>query len=226
MTPTPDDRHLPIHALIRRFAALRAKEDDGMHDVWEVLVLRTFDRVQGLVRTFRFPNGERMPVDQRDDAVQDAYLRLKDMASTFDGASEGEYYAAQSKCVWYACMDAGRAELRHAKRSAGSSDEPAYEDGDRGRFDEALEADARRRDEDALEKLAEEARLQHAEELLAWGVSQIENANYREVLELTHFEKLDGAEIAKRLDTTTANVYQRRKRGTQKLEEVLRDRRP
>jgi RNA polymerase sigma factor (sigma-70 family) len=226
MTTSHDFAHLPVHELLRRFAALRADGDDRMSAVWEALVITTFDRVEQSVRLFRFPSGPPLREHLRDDAVQEAYLRLQDMADGFEGTTEGAYYAALHRCVWYACMDLGRDELRHERRSRGSLDEPAFEDSDRGRFDDALEAAAGRRDADARDKLERELRAQRDHDLVQWGVAQVGNDGYREMLELTVFEKLDGETIAARLDITTTNVYQRRRRALQKLEEVLRDRRP
>ena len=227
MSDPREFRHLPVHELIRRFAQARRAGDRNAEPLWEALVVKTFDRVKQSVKGFRFPNGQALRPDQRDDAIQDAYLRVRAMASTFDGASEGEYFAALHTCVWFACMDFGRDELRHEKGIGGSLDEPAFEaEGDRGRYDDALEADARRRDREALEKLEDEARRRRDHDLVAWGISQVGNDNYRKVLELTFLEKLDGEQIAARLDITTDNVYARRSRGLKQLEEVLRDRRP
>jgi hypothetical protein len=123
-------------------------------------------------------------------------------------------------------MDFGRTELRHERKSGGSLDEPAFEEGDRGRFDEALEDDARRRDAEIRHKIEGELRAQRAHDLLRWGVSQIGNDSYREILELTVLEKLDGKAVAARLGIRPDNVYQRRRRAIERLEEVLRDRRP
>ena len=220
-----DYAHLPVHELLRRFARLRADGDERLHDVWEALVIRTFDRVQQSVKSFQFPGGQRLRDDQRDDAMQEVFFRLKDMAATFAGSSEGEYYAALRTCVWFACMDLGRAELRHESKAAGSLDEPAFDGGDRGRFDDALDHDAQRREAEARDRVETELHAQHAHDLVQWGVSQVRNESYREMLELTVFEGLDGDTIAARLDINAANVYTRRRRALEKLEEVLRDRR-
>jgi RNA polymerase sigma factor (sigma-70 family) len=225
MPTSRDLAHLPVHELLRRFARLRADGDASMPVVWEALVIKTFDRVQQSVKSFRFPGGERLRDDERNDAVQEAYFRLKDMGETFAGTTEGAYYAALGTCVWYACMDFGRAELRHERKVRGSIDEPAFDEGDRGRFDDALDQDAHRREAETRDKIESELRAQHDHDLVQWGVSQIDNAKYRETLELTVFERLDGDTIAARLDITSANVYQRRRRALEKLEEVLRDRR-
>lgn len=223
MPTSRDYAHQPAHLLLRSFARLRAAGDAEKAEVWKALVIQHLDRVRQSVKSFRFPGGQPIPADRVDDAIQEAYLGLEDMADTFAGASEGEFLAALRRCVWFACMDFGRRELRHDKHRGGSLDEPAFDGGDRGRFDEVLEADARQRAQDADD---DREREREAHDLLVWGVGRIKNQNYREVIELTVFEKLDGEAIAERLDITTTNVYQRRKRAIEKLEEVLRDRRP
>lgn len=228
--PPPVSRefaHLPVHELIKQFARFRDTGDERMHAVWEALVVKTFDRVHQSVKSFTFPGGQRLSEDQRKDAAQEAYVRVQDMAATFQGTSEGEYRAALAKCVWFACMDFGRSELRHEKGIGGSLDEPAFDDaGDRGRFDEALERDASRRGAELLDKLEQEARAQRARGLVAWAIAQVENEKHRTVLELTLIHKLDGNAIAERLSISTDNVFARRSRGLKRLEAILRDRRP
>lgn len=218
--------HLPVHELIKQFARHRDAADDRMHAVWEALVVKTFDRVHQSVKSFTFPGGQRLSDDQRKDAAQEAYVRVRDMASTFQGSSEGEYVAALAKCVWFACMDYGRSELRYERGIGGSLDEPAFDDeGDRGRFDETLERDAWRRGAELLDKLQQEARAHRDRGLVAWAIAQVENEKHRTVLELTLIHKLDGDAIAAKLSISTDNVYARRSRGLKRLEEILRDRR-
>lgn len=58
---------------------------------------------------------------------------------------------------------------------------------------------------------------------MAWGISQVANDNYREVLEMTWIQKLPADEIADQLGISMENVYARRSRGAKELEKILRD---
>jgi DNA-directed RNA polymerase specialized sigma24 family protein len=58
---------------------------------------------------------------------------------------------------------------------------------------------------------------------VAWGISQIANDNYREVLEMTWIHKIAAEEIADQLGISMENVYARRSRGGKELEKILRD---
>ena len=70
---------------------------------------------------------------------------------------------------------------------------------------------------------ADEERLQKMSDLVAWGITQVENDKYREVLWLTIVDPTTSDEVAARLDITLDNVYQRRRRGMKQLEAILRD---
>ena len=83
-----------------------------------------------------------------------------------------------------------------------------------------LSRDAASIDEEARE---DEDRRREAHDLVVWGIAQVGNDGYREVLELTHLEQLSGEEIARRLQISDDNVYQRRRRGLKQLEMILRD---
>ena len=227
--PTPDFRHLRVDELIQLYAHHRERRDgDRMREVWEALAVKTLDRVRQLVNAFYFPGGERLPADRRDDAVQEAYLLIQSKVDKFRGSSEGEFFAILAQWVWNACMDFGRRELRHDRHIGGSLDELAFDEegGDRFRYADALEAEARRRDNERLDTDETELELARDRELLAWAISQVENDDHRVVLEMTYLQKLPADEIAARLNITHDNVYQRRRRGKKRLEEVLREGRP
>lgn len=175
--------------------------------------------------TFRFPGGERLPVDRLDDAASEAYIRVDSMGPNFRGSAIGQFRAALRQTVHNACMDYGRRELRHDKHVAGSLDE-RYEDGEEaGLYDAAMARYWREREALEAEADAEEEFARESYDVLAWGIGQIENENYRAVLEPTYLEGLSGEEIAVRLDITRDNVYARRSRGGKLLEEILRDQR-
>jgi RNA polymerase sigma factor (sigma-70 family) len=225
----PDPRHLPPPRLVRLYADARDRgEAERMAVVWKALCVKTIDRVRGLVQGFHFPNtNEGFPPDRVDDAVQEAFLLVQGKVGKLRGSTEGEYYAALAQWVWNACMDYGRRELRHDVGIGGSLDEPGFEgETDRSRFDAELDAEAAHREDERLDTEETEAGLAHGMELVAWAIPQIENENYRVVLEMTFFERLSGEDIAQRLGITPDNVYQRRSRGLRKLQEILRDRRP
>jgi RNA polymerase sigma factor (sigma-70 family) len=217
----------PDHLLLRRFVAARDRGDLVLAArLWEQLAVNNFDRVALMVKAFRFtPGGRGLPEHERGSAVSEAYPRVLAMGASFREREIGQFYAALVTCVWHTCRDYGRKELRHDKHVAGSLDATFEPGGDAGPFDRALAAyDAHLR---AQAGDAENAELdrEEAERLVAWGIGQIANQNYREVLELTYLQKLPADAIAERLAISMENVYARRSRGVKELEKILRDRR-
>lgn len=217
----------PDHVLLGKFVDAHERGDlAAAADHWERLAVNNFDRVQNTVKGFRFsPGGPGIPRDEHGSAASEAFLRVMAMSAGFRKRETGRFYAALATCVENACRDFGRKELRHQKRSAGSVDQRFEADGETGPFDAALaayDADLRRQTEEALEA---EAARQDAESLVGWGIAQITNDNYREVLELTYLKKLSGEVIADRLGISLENVYQRRRRGILELERILREHR-
>jgi RNA polymerase sigma factor (sigma-70 family) len=224
--PTPELHHLRVDELVERYAHHRERRDlERMRVVWEALAVQTLDRIRQLVKAFHFPSGERLPADRVDDAVQEAYLLVQGKVEKFRGGSEGEFRAILAHWVWNACMDYGRRELRHDERAGGSLDEPVSDEegGNRYRYADALEAEARRREEDRLDKEQTEAELAGGRDLLAWGIAEVENDDHRAVLEMSYVEGLTSEAIAAGLAITLDNVYQRRRRGKKRLEEILRE---
>lgn len=216
----------PDHLLLARFVAAQERGDSAAAaELWERLAVNNFDRVQQIVKAFQFSPGKRLPVDEQGSAASEAYLRVISMGANFRKREPGRYYAALYTCVNNTCMDYGRKELRHQKRQGGSLDERFEPGGDSGPYDNVLaayDADQRRQTDDAID--AERGR-QEAAGLVAWGLSQIQNDNYREVLELTYLQQLPAEAIAEQLDVGMANLYQRRTRGLKELERILRDHR-
>ena len=109
------------------------------------------------------------------------------------------------------------------KHAAGSLDERYPESDEGSPYDAAIARFSREREELDADALADEQRLLEQTELVAWALAQIDNDNYREVLELTLLERLAGDEIAARLNITPDNVYARRSRGMKQLEKILGD---
>jgi RNA polymerase sigma factor (sigma-70 family) len=212
----------PDHLLLRRYAAARERGDDaGARELWERLAVNNFDRVTMLCRAFRFAGGTGLPADEIGSAATEAWLRVIAMGRGFREREIGQYRAAVYRTVHNACLDYGRRELRHQRRSAGSID-AGYESGDASPYDAALAAyDADRRAH-AREALEDEASRQEAEGLARWGIGQVRNDKHRAVLELTHLDKLDAGAISARLGISLDNVYQRRRRGLTELERILR----
>jgi RNA polymerase sigma factor (sigma-70 family) len=218
----------PDHVLLGKFVEAHERGDlEAAAAFWERLAVNNFDRVKNTVKGFRFsPGGPGIPPDEHGSATSEAFLRVIAMSAGFRKRETGRFYAALSTCVENACRDFGRKELRHQRRSAGSLDRTYEPDGEARPFDAALaayDADLRRQTEEALEA---EAARQDAEGLVAWGIAQIKNDTYREVLELTYLRKLSGEAIADRLGISLDNVYQRRRRGILDLERILREQRP
>jgi len=227
--PSPEFQRLRVDELIELYAHHRERRDlERMRAVWEALAVQTVDRIRQLVKAFHFPGGERLPADRVDDAIQEAHVLVLSKVEKFRGRSEGEFRAILGQWVWNACMDYGRRELRHDERIAGSLDETVSDEegGDRYRYADALEAEARRREEERLDKEDAEAGLAGERDLLAWGIAQVENHDHRAVVEMTYLGGATSEEIASRFGITLENVYQRRRRGKKRLEEILREGRP
>ena len=185
--------------------------------------MRNFDRVQQSVKVFTFPGGARIHADRVADATQESFVRVMAMGKTFRESTLGQFRVALVQCVRHACLDYGRKELRHDRRAAGSLDQRYEDDDEAGPFDAALARFAREHAELEADAVEDEAARAEAHDLVRWAIAQIENANHREVLELTLIEGLAGDEIVDRLGISPDNVYQRRHRGLKRLEEVLRD---
>jgi RNA polymerase sigma factor (sigma-70 family) len=215
----------PDHLLLRRYADARERGDvEAAAEIWKRLAVNNFDRVQQIVKTFRFsPSQPGLPKDEWGSAASEAYLRVIAMGVNFRKREAGQFYAALVTCVQNSCRDFGRKELRHDRRKAGSPEDTYQDGGEGGPFDAALaayDADLRAHAVDAVES---EVGRQEATHLVAWAIGQVTNDNYREVLELTYIHKLSAEEIAGRLGISHENVYARRSRGVKELEKILRD---
>src|SRR4051794_11234546 len=210
--------------LIKRFCDHRDRSDlQRARELWEQLAIANFDRVQQLVKAFRFPGGQPLAADDVPDAIQEAFLRVISMGANFRETALGQFRAALRQCVTNSCLDFGRKELRHAKHAAGSLD-GAYEPGDEaGPYDAAIARLSLDREAQDAEAADDAQRSAAAHDLLAWGIAHVENDNHREVLEMTFLEGLAADEIADRLGITMDNLYARRSRGVKRLEEILRD---
>jgi DNA-directed RNA polymerase specialized sigma24 family protein len=215
----------PDHLLLRRYHVAMDRGDlEAAAEAWEQLTVNNFDRMSQIVKAFRFsPATNGLAADECGSAVSEAYIRVRSMGAHFRKREVGQYYAALVTCVQNTCRDFGRKELRHDKHAAGSVDKTFDPDGEAGPYDGALaayDADLRQRSIDAVE---DELDKQHVEQFVAWGISQIKNHNYQEVLELTYIQKISAEEIAEQLAISMDNVYARRSRGGRELEKILRD---
>ena len=214
----------PDHLLLRRYCDARdAGELELAQALWEQLAVNNFDRVKQIVKAFRFtPGGRGLPDHEWGSAASEAYIRVFAMGARFRHREIGRFYAALVTCVQNSCRDFGRKELRHDKRVAGSLNATFEPDGEAGPFDKALaayDAHLRAQASDALD--AEHSRA-NAEQLVVWGISQIANDSYREVLEMTYLHTIGAEEIADQLGISMDNVYARRSRGVKELERILR----
>jgi RNA polymerase sigma factor (sigma-70 family) len=209
--------------LLRLFCHLRDRGDAARAaQMWEQLAIRSYDRVAMLVRSFQFAGGSRLAPDDRDDATQEAFLRLIAMGHSFRETAVGRFRAALRQCVNNSCLDFGRKELRHDRKRAGSLDE-RLDDSWASPYDDAIARFSIEQAAIAAEQEDDELRVARSAELVAWAIGQIANENYRTVLELTYLEQLSGEQIAERLCITNDIVYARRSRGQKQLEAILRD---
>lgn len=215
----------PDHRLLGRYCDARDRGDlELARSLWEQLAVNNFDRVKQIVKAFRFsPGAPGLPDHEWGSAASEAYLRVVAMGAGFRHREVGRFYAALVTCVQNSCRDFGRKELRHDRRAAGSFDARFEPDGEAGPYDRALAA----HDEYLRERVSDVLHAEHsrveAEQLVAWGIGQVANDNYREVLEMTWIQKLPAEEIAGALGISMENVYARRSRGGKELEKTLRD---
>lgn len=215
---------VPDDVLLARYWAARDAGDRRQAAaLWEQLIVQNFDRIKQIVKAFRFsPGGKGLPDFEWGSAASEAYIRANAMGVAFRERDIGQFCAALYRCVHNVCLDYGRKELRHERRAAGSVDQTYEPDGEAGPFDAALARyDADRRAE-ASDSAAADQRAANAERLVHWGIGQVGNDNYREVLELTWRDKLPAEDIAERIGISLDNVYARRSRGLKELETILR----
>src|SRR3954447_26872494 len=83
---------------IRRYVRERDRGDmtRGL-EIWEELVVRSFDRIRAQVRTFRFPGGQRLDTRHHDDATAAAFTRVYQLGTNFRGHTAAEFRAAAAK---------------------------------------------------------------------------------------------------------------------------------
>lgn len=208
--------------LARYWSARDAGDRRQAAALWEQLIVQNFDRIKQIVKAFRFtPGGKGLPDFEWGSAASEAYIRANAMGVGFRERDIGQFSAALYRCVHNVCLDYGRKELRHARRTAGSIDQTFEPDGEAGPFDAALARyDADRRAE-AADTADADQRAAAARDLVRWGIAQVGNDNYREVLELTYIDKLAAEDIAERTGISLDNVYARRSRGLKELEKIL-----
>jgi DNA-directed RNA polymerase specialized sigma24 family protein len=215
----------PDRILLQRYHVAMARGDlAAAGDAWDQLTVNNFDRIKQSVKLFRFSAASRgLPADEWGSAASEAYLRVRAMGAQFRKQEIEAYYAALAHTVQHSCRDFGRKEFRHTKRSRGSLDQHFEADSEIGPYDSALASWEAERRRESAEDVADELHKKWAENFVAWGISQIKNDNYREVLELTYIEKLEADEIAERLGISMDNVYARRSRGLRELGKILRE---
>ena len=216
-----DLRRLANADLVRLFARARDGREPARvgRAAWEALVIRHYDRVRGIVESFRFPGqaGVRIAPHDYDDATQEAFLRVLN-GLKLRGDSYGEFLQALRGTTYNSCMDFCRRTLARERRERGSFDETvAGSEGDeRGRFDPVLGDLGKRRHE------AETSGREDLRELMD-ALPAVPNADMRAVIVMT-MDRVGEDEIARRLNTSRANVYQLRSRGIRRLKEVIDER--
>jgi DNA-directed RNA polymerase specialized sigma24 family protein len=183
---------------LRRFAAARdAGDARRAKEHWEALLEANFDRVVALVS---IQARGRLSAHERDEAVERAIAKIwRNMVSTFDGASMGEWVNAVKACAGFAVADVQREAARRSRHQA------PLDEGEEYRWASKAHEEHRREDERA-----------DARDFVAWGLPQLKDARRRLVLE----RSLDGVpaeEIAAELDVSLPNLYQLRSRGLKEL---------
>jgi DNA-directed RNA polymerase specialized sigma24 family protein len=218
MADDPDD------FFIRNFARERDRGDLARAlEIWEDLALRSYPRIENQNRAFRFPGGRPLATPQdRDDAAQEAYLRVMALGARFRGTTGAEFRAALTKTVWNACMDFGRRLLAYEKGIGGSLDERYDGDDEGSPYDGALARWLDEREAAARDAEEDESQLAAQADLVRWAIAHIENGNYRKVLEMT-FGGVPAEDIAATLKIGIDNLYARRSRGMRALEKTLRE---
>jgi DNA-directed RNA polymerase specialized sigma24 family protein len=183
---------------LRRFVAARdAGELEAARRHWEVLLESNFDRVVALVS---LQARGRLDPHERDEAVERAIVKVwRNMVSTFDGRSMGEWINAVRACAGFAVVDVQREAARRSKRQRSLD-----------------ELEEHRWASRAHEEHRRERERADAREFVAWGLPQLKDARRRLVLE----RSLDGVPaeaIAAELDVSLPNLYQLRSRGLKEL---------
>lgn len=216
--PSRDFRFLRDEELVRLLLLHRGRDDHARaKEAWDQLVENVYDRIRTRVATWRWKGKDvRIAPDDVEDVTQLAIIRLGGIMENFEGSVLPQFRAFALTCAANMCMDWSRKEMKREMGLAGSiqdevsGDEEAY-----GRFDEELGRVAQR-----FAEREEEQREAH--DLVAHGIERIPSADQRAVVRMT----LDGVpaeEIAHELGKSVDNVYQLRRRGLKKLEEVLGD---
>jgi RNA polymerase sigma factor (sigma-70 family) len=183
---------------LKRFVAHRdAGEVAAARGEWEALVEANFDRIAGLVT---LQARGKLSAFERDEAVQRTIVKIwRNMVSTFDGTSAGEFVNAVRTCAGFAVTDVQREAARRAARETVLDEAADYRWGDVARQEH-------RRDGERAE----------ARDFVQWSLPQLANERQRLVVE----RSLDGVpaeEIAAELEVSLANLYQLRSRGLKRL---------
>jgi DNA-directed RNA polymerase specialized sigma24 family protein len=200
---------------LRRFVACRDTGDlDGARVSWARLLEDNFDRIRAMVDAWGW---DKLSADERAEAVSRAGVRLwRNMISTFQGTSMGEWVNATRRCVAYACADVQRAAAR--RNSAEVSLDRLASDAE----GEGASGYERRIGRIAQEEQRREAERTEARDGVARGLSAMSDARQRLVLE----RSLDGVpapDIAAELGVSMPNLYQLRSRGQKELARLIRE---
>jgi RNA polymerase sigma factor (sigma-70 family) len=182
--------------------------------VWFELLELHIDRVRVWVAAFDFGGrNQRIPLDDRDDVVQDAVLRASDMFAGWEGSHLGQWRKALRTATWNTCADHMRKVITRERRQEGSFDEHAYsdEDSDQGRFDHAVA------DSWSYDDFDHELDVRGVFAQIVERISDLPNPNHRVVLIMT-MDGHDSKTIAEHLGTSPNNVDQMRRRAITALE--------
>jgi len=204
--PVSVGRHDEEH--LRRFLKARASKDAAeMRRWWDELVIDFYDRIDGFVGA---AHRVRLSADEHELAVQRAMIRFSEnLIGTFDGISMGQLVNATLQLAKYICMDVQKEATKGHERAAGSFD-------DGWRDPDAPDAGWVH---DVSKRAFEDAEAAHdIDAFLTWALPRV-SGKQRDVLRMT-VEGAEVEEICAALAISSANVYQRRKRGIDELRQL------
>jgi RNA polymerase sigma factor (sigma-70 family) len=212
---------LRVVVISRRAPSLAAR----VKPAWKELTARDFDRITGIVQTFRFPGqpGVRIPPDDVPDVVNIAWMRLYRAAGTFKGTVLPEFRAFMNRVVRFACQDHCRRLMNEDRRLAGSLDETVGNDDgdDRPRFEGDIAKGERQAIEDAEADEAARERTEKQRRCVEQAMEELGD-EVRRVLEMTQ-EGLKADRIAEELGVSRDVVYAHRSRGIKRIAKAARE---
>ena len=195
-------RDVSTDFLLRRVERARAKgHPESAGAEWSACVNRSARRVRTVVNAFRTAHGDRIPIGDRDIVVNRALDRgHRRILHNLEKFNEVSFFAAMASVADYTCKDHIRAIGAYRRGLHGSLDEPAYENGGGGRYDDELYREALKREID------DEAAFDAADRVER-GLAAMKNAKRRRAVDMRRLG-CEYEEIAAALGVSVDNAYQ------------------